>query len=103
MVCKLHLSHENKMTHLIRLKIQLGGGVIEHIEYWAGSHVGQDDNWAKDIWAKDIWARMDIWARDIWAHGHLGQKDIWAIDIWARGHLGQSEACVRLKSIPVST
>ena len=51
---------------------------------WAGSHLGQNDNWAKDIWAKDIWARMDIWARDIWAHGHLGQNDIWAIDIWAK-------------------
>ena len=65
----------------------------------AGSHLGQDDNWAKDIWAKDIWARMDIWARDIWAHGHLGQNDIWAIDIWARGHLGQNEAMLLIRGV----
>ena len=50
--------------------------------FWAGSHLCQNDNSAKDIWT------ADIWARNIWAHGHLGQNDIWAIDIWARGHLG---------------
>ena len=33
----------------------------------AGSHLGQNDNLAKDIWV-----RMDIWARDNWAHVHLG-------------------------------
>ena len=33
----------------------------------AGSHLGQNDNWAKEIWAKDIWAGMDIWAIDILA------------------------------------
>ena len=55
--------------------------VLKDIEKSAGSHLGQNDNWA----------------RDIWAHGHLGQNDVWAIDIWAHGHLGQNEdACFLL-------
>ena len=55
----------------------------------AGSHLGQNDNLAKDNWAG-----MDIWARDIWAHGHLGQNDIWAC-----GHLGQNEARLLIRRV----
>ena len=88
-------SIQNDQNYCLKVKT-LGKYAQVDVENTAGSHLGQNDNWAKDNWAKEIWAGMDIWARDIWAHEHFGQNDIWAIDIWARGNLGQNEAHIWL-------